>query len=162
MESRFEKETPVRRIFAPFHRQYILNEIKVLFIYHFVLFLWLFTVIGFFYKGMQYCLVPYIVAENPSITWKEARELSRKMTDGYKWKMFTVKLGAWYILILNAVPLVNLLFSKPYEITLDGELYFWRRSQMTDRMFFIETAFDGVPYFDRTGAGAVERSAECA
>jgi len=146
MENRFQKETQIKRIFAPFHRKDLLNEIKVMFVYHITLLLWLFTVVGFFYKGLQYCLVPYIVAENPQVSWKEARALSTQMTDGYKWKMFKTKLGAWYILIFNAVPLVNNLFSKPYEVTLDAEMYFQRRAAMTDRTFFVEKAFDGERY----------------
>ena len=55
------------------------------------------------YKTFQYAMVPYILAENPSVTWKEARELSKQMTKGYKWKMFLVRLSYVNIWILEII-----------------------------------------------------------
>lgn len=39
-------------------------------------FLWYFTIIGGVIKHYSYALVPYIVAENPDLNWREVIGLS--------------------------------------------------------------------------------------
>lgn len=39
--------------------------------------LWSFTIVGYFIKRYSYYLVPYIIAENPNISSKDAIKLSR-------------------------------------------------------------------------------------
>ena len=55
-------------------------------------FLWSLTVIGGIIKRYSYYMVPYIVAENPDISAKNAIRLSRKMMNGHKWECFVFEL----------------------------------------------------------------------
>ena len=50
--------------------------------YNIQLSLWYLTIIGGFIKEYSYAMVPYILAENPDISGKDAIALSRKMMDG--------------------------------------------------------------------------------
>ena len=115
--------------------------------YHVTLLLWALTIVGGFYKAYQYAMVPYLVAENPRITWGEARALSTRMTDGYKRRMLVVHLSYLPIFLLQAVPVLGLLVVVPLEAELGAELYFTLRGNPAlDRELFVEPAFDGVPY----------------
>ena len=63
-------------------------------------FLWNLTIIGGIIKHYSYLLVPYIIAENPTISGKDAIELSRKMMNGRKLEAFKLELSLlpWYLL----------------------------------------------------------------
>ena len=55
--------------------------------------LWWLTVAGGIYKSYQYRMIPYLLAENPALPFREAMALSKAMTRGYKWKMFLLDLS---------------------------------------------------------------------
>ena len=146
METRFQKNVSMRRILAPFHKEHLGNIILTMLCYHVVLILWSLTIVGGFYKYYQYSMVPYILAENPSVSWKDAKRLSASMTDGYKWKMFCTWLSYIYIWILKAVPIAGLCVAVPLEAELNAELYFTLRARPDiDRTLLIEEAFSGEP-----------------
>ena len=126
METRFSRDVPWRRMLAPFHLRNLLNILRVMVCYHLALTLWALTVVGV-YKIYQYGQVPYLVAENPQITWREAKRLSTRMTDGYKWKLFVAQLSYLHILLLRIVPVVGLLVAVPLHEELNAELYFTLR-----------------------------------
>ena len=152
MENRFTKDVKMRRIFAPFHKETLWNTVKVMFMYKLSVSLWSLTIIGGFYKFYQYAAVQYLVAENPAITWKEAKSLSKQMTNGYKWKMFLTQLSFWYIWLLKAIPLAGLLMAVPLEMQLNAEFYFTLRNNPdvhTDLL--TEPAFSGKPYIEAQG-----------
>ena len=65
----------------------------VMFCYNVVMTLWWLTIIGGVYKYYQYRMVPYLLAENPRLKWRDAKNMSREMTRGYKWKMFLTDLS---------------------------------------------------------------------
>lgn len=52
-------------------------------------------------KSFEWFFVNYIVHDNPSIDHKHARDLSKRMTDGFKWELFVLGLSfiLWYMLI---------------------------------------------------------------
>ena len=153
MENRFAKEVRFSRTLAPFHKESIINMIKVKFIYSVVLILWCFTVIGGIWKYYQYCMVPQLLAENPDISWHDAKRLSKKMTDGYKFKIFLTQLSYIYLLLLELIPVAGLLVSVPLMSQLDAEIYFRLREKITDedRRFFIEKGFDRPAWVDEEG-----------
>ena len=126
METRFSRDVPWRRMLAPFHLRNLLNILRVMVCYHLALTLWALTVVGI-YKIYQYGQVPYLVAENPQITWREAKRLSTRMTDGYKWKLFVAQLSYLHIILLRLVPVVGLLVAVPLHEELNAELYFTLR-----------------------------------
>ena len=152
MENRFSKEISMKRIVAPFHKDTIWNTVKVMFLYKVIMLFWWFTIIGGIYKSYQYSAVPYLLAENPNITWKEAKNLSKRMTNGYKWKMFLTGLPFMHIWCLKIIPLAGLLVSVPLEMTLDAEVYFTLRNNADTRNpLLTETAFFAPPYIETAG-----------
>ena len=154
MENRFEKEVPLRRLFAPFHIKTLWNVIKVMFFYNLTITLWSLTIIGGLYKNYQYYFVPYILAENPSVTWREAKQLSRAMTRGYKWKIFLTQLSFWYIWLLELVPFVGLFIAVPLSMQLDAEMYFTVRNGMDSKCaLLLEPVFSGRAYTELEGGG---------
>lgn len=127
METRFSRDVSWRRTLAPFHPKTLLNVLWVMVCYHLTLTLWTLTVVGV-YKWYQYGQVPYLLAENPQITWREAKRLSTRMTDGYKRKIFVAQLSYLHILLLRLVPVVGMLVSVPLFEELDAEFYFVLRA----------------------------------
>ena len=151
MEARFSNKVPWKRAVAPFHLRSIPHLVWVMVCYHVTLLLWFLTIIGGFYKAFQYAMVPYLLAENPSITWREAKRLSAQMTKGYKWKMFVTQVSYLYMSLLKLVPMLGLLLSLPLEESLSAEFYFVLRARPDlDRSFFIEHAFDGPAFVTLT------------
>ncbi|MGF7059126.1 DUF975 family protein [Brassicibacter mesophilus] len=88
-------------------------------------FLWtLLLIIPGIVKSYAYRMVPYILADNPSIGYNRAIELSNEMTKGEKWNIFVLDLSfiGWYLLGALAF-LVGVLFVQPYDDATNAELY---------------------------------------
>ena len=118
MENRFQRQVPLRRTLALFHKANIWNLMRVMVLYRLTLILWSFTIVGGVYKFYQYSMVPYILAENPAASWREAKKLSARMTEGYKWKSFLAYLSYFYIWPLKAVPVAGLLIAVVWALAL--------------------------------------------
>lgn len=91
-------------------------------IYHF---LWWLTIVGGIIKIYSYRMVPYILAENPTLKAKEAITLSRKMMYGHKWECFVFELSFiwWNILGILTFGISAILFSNPYQSAAFVEYY---------------------------------------
>jgi uncharacterized membrane protein len=76
-------------------------------------------------KAYAYRMVPYILAENPDMSAKEAITLSRKMMYGHKWNTFLLDLSfiGWHILTACTAGLVGVFYTGPYVAATDAELY---------------------------------------
>lgn len=87
--------------------------------------LWDLTIVGGIIKRYSYYMVPYIVAENPDIHWKDAITLSRKMMKGHKLECFVYELSfiLWEVLGTLTVGISNLLFLSPYKAAAFSEYY---------------------------------------
>lgn len=158
MENRFEKEISFRRMLAPFHIKTLWHVIRVMLCYNITLALWSVTIAGGVYKYYQYGFVPYILAENPSVGWREAKRLSRSMTKGFKWKVFCTQLSYSYIWLLKLVPLVGLFIAVPLEMQLNAELYFTlRNNPETDKSLLTEPVFSGCAYTEQPDNSSVSR-----
>ena len=155
MENRFQRDVKIRRILAPFGDHKFLHVIAVMSIYIIVSALWWLTVIGGVIKRYQYFCVPYLLAENPDMSWKDARDLSKEMTYGYKWKMFLTEFSYIYLVIPELImPFSDLLLVIPIDCTAGAEIYFTLRQRPDiDRSKLTETAFDSAAYVDRVSAG---------
>ncbi len=118
-DSKFE------RIFWAFRSGRYLNVVKIMFWRELKVFLWslLFYIPGII-KSYEYCMVPYILAENPQISSERAFELSRLMTKGEKWKIFVLDLSfiGWYLLGALCC-CVGGIFVAPYQEATHAELY---------------------------------------
>ncbi len=90
------------------------------------LFLWglLFIIPGII-KSYSYRMVPYILAEDPNISGKDAITLSRQMMDGQKWNTFVLDLSfiGWYLLSVLTLGILGIFYVKPYKCSTDAELY---------------------------------------
>lgn len=62
-------------------------------------------------KYYQYMFVPYILASNPKINAKRAREISSKMTDGLKGEIFLLQLSfiGWWFLVVLASTIISVI-----------------------------------------------------
>lgn len=90
-----------------------------------LVFLWsLLLVIPGIVKGYAYSMVPYILADNPNMDYKRAKELSNQMTMGQKMDMWVLDLSflGWYL--LGAIALgIGVFFVNPYCYATKAELY---------------------------------------
>ena len=115
-------------------KSYYMNVVKTQFLRMLYEFLWsLLLVIPGIIKSYQYRMVPYILAENPSISAKRAFAMSKKMTDGEKWKMFVLDLSfiGWKLLGVLACG-IGVYFVEPYLQATYAELYEAMRAKMYD------------------------------
>lgn len=131
-------------------------------------FLWGLTIVGGVIKRYSYYLVPYILAENPTLTGREAITLSRKMMKGHKWQCFGYELSflGWSLLSGLTFGLSQLLFSAPYQAAFFGRYYAALRSEAkAQNIPGAEKLNDGFLY-EKADAKALEEayplSARCA
>ena len=87
--------------------------------------LWLVTVVGYVIKLYSYYLIPYIMAENPSLKANEAITLSRNMMQGHKWELFKLNLSflGWDVLRILTMGLLGIFFVAPYKSMTYAEYY---------------------------------------
>lgn len=87
--------------------------------------LWRLTIVGGFIKRYSYFLVPYLVAENPDLSPRQAISLSRRMMDGHKWECFCLELSffGWLVAGVLTGGVTEMLFSNPYRSSVLCEYY---------------------------------------
>ena len=102
------------------------NSTKVMFRVFIYQFLWDLTIIGGIIKRYSYYMVPYIMAENPSIKSRDAIKLSRDMMNGHKFECFVLELSfiGWEILGVLTFGLLDIFFTNSYQVTTFSEYYY--------------------------------------
>ncbi|MCR5726210.1 MAG: DUF975 family protein [Lachnospiraceae bacterium] len=132
LESRTYETVPIRRVFYLFRSGRWIQTAWVLFSTTIITILWSLTLVGGIIKAYQYMLVPYIMAENPGISAKEARKLSTDMMNRHKWEAF--KLGVsflgWKVLSFFTFGILELFFLNAYEAATFAEYYTELRTQI--------------------------------
>lgn len=125
LESRIYPETKFGRILYIYRLKRVGNVAHVMFLKALFLSLWWLTIVGGIIKIYSYRMIPAILAENPSISWKDAFRLSKQMMNGNKWNTFKLDLSfiGWIILSFVTFGLVSVFFLHPYRISTDMELY---------------------------------------
>ncbi len=118
------RETDLGELFSAFADGYG-NVVWVMFRQQLSVFLWsLLLVIPGIIKSYEYYLVPYLLAENPHLSWEQARDQSRSMMEGNKLDVFVLEVSfiGWNILgsLLCGVGHV---FVAPYKEAVYAELY---------------------------------------
>jgi uncharacterized membrane protein len=83
------------------------------------------------YKAYCWRLVPFILADDPEMSGKEARALSAGMMDGSKWASFVLDLSfiGWRLVGALTFGILNIVFTNPYEAATDTELYLALKEQ---------------------------------
>lgn len=130
LENRKNDDIKMIKLLYPYKIKKAKNIAVAMFKKKLYTFLWSFTIIGGVTKYYSYILVPYILAENPSLKAKDALMLSKKMTKGYKWKIFLLDLSFFGYDILGVLTLniTNLLYKNPYKQCTYTELYMHLRN----------------------------------
>ena len=87
--------------------------------------LWSLTIVGGVIKLYEYKMIPYILAVNPDINAKEAFNLSKEMTNGYKMSLFKLDLSliGWYILQFMTFGISSLFYFNAYKESIYAECY---------------------------------------
>lgn len=93
--------------------------------------LWSLTIAGGIIKHYSYFLVPYITAENPDMTARQAVTLSRKMMKDHKWECFVFELSflGWEILGILTLGVFNILYTNPYKTAAFTEYFVQLRQE---------------------------------
>ncbi len=125
LESRTYKKVGVGKFMFLMRIKKWMHVAWVLFVKDVYTILWSFTIVGAFVKPFSYQLVPYIIAENPDLSAKEAISLSRNMMNGYKWKSFCYSLSfiGWSLLGFMTFGLAGVFFANPYRTAFFTEMY---------------------------------------
>ncbi len=84
----------------------------------------LFLIPGFI-LSYSYRMVPFILAEDPTISGNDALKKSRAMMQGHKWNAFVYDLSfiGWYILSCFTCGILSLFYVSPYKKNADAALY---------------------------------------
>ena len=103
-----------------------MQTVKTMFIRDIRTLLWgLLLVIPGVVKAYEYRMIPYLLAEDPTMSRDEAFAQSKRMMDGNKWRAFVLDLSfiGWYLLVIPTFGLINLFFLAPYKKMTDAALY---------------------------------------
>lgn len=125
LEIRSYSRTPVSKIFFLYKLRCVMNPAWIMWCRSFFQFIWNLTVIGGIIKHYEYSMIPFILAENPKISRKNAFFLSRHLTAGSKWKLFQMDISflGWRLLCPLTLGISDFLFTNPYITGTRTELY---------------------------------------
>lgn len=136
LENRRYKNTKINRILVSYYNKKAKKVSFAMFKKNIYNFFWYFTGVGGIIKHYSYFFVPYILAENPDLKSSEVITLSRKMTNGYKWKLFLLDLSfiGYDILGILSFNISNLVYKNPYKNSTYAEIYMLvRREYIKDK-----------------------------
>ena len=76
-------------------------------------------------KAYEYRMIPYLLADDPTMTKDEAFAESKRMMTGNKWRAFVLDLSflGWYLLAIPTLGLVTIFYASPYKKMTDAALY---------------------------------------
>lgn len=110
------QKTEVSEILYAFKKGAYLNVVKILFLRDLYVSLWslLFLIPGII-KAYEYSMLPYLLAEDPTMDRREAFRLSWEMTNGDKGAIFVLDLSFFGWMFLGALLcVVGTFFVQPY------------------------------------------------
>ena len=113
----YKRVTPQRFVFLLRIRKWM-KASWIMFVKYVFYSLWCLTIVGIAVKRYSYYMVPFIAAENPDMTAREAITLSRKMMAGHKWECFVFELSfaGWELLSMATMGLFGILYTNPYKM----------------------------------------------
>ncbi len=102
------------------------NGVKAMFLKDLYTFLWsLLFVIPGIVKSYEYRMIPYLLADHPDMTYKQAFAESRRMMSGQKWRAFVLDLSfiGWDILSILTLGILSIFYVEPYRFMTNAALY---------------------------------------
>lgn len=102
------------------------RTVGAMFLRDLFLFLWcMLCIVPGVIKRYSYRMVPYILADDPTIGARDAITLSRQMMNGHKWNTFVLDLSfiGWDLLSILTMGLLGVFYVNPYQFSTDAELY---------------------------------------
>ena len=104
------------------------------------------TVVGGVIKWFEYRMIPFILAENPTLKANETIQLSRMMMKGHKWECCKLELSflGWDMLSVLTLGLTGIFYSAPYKACAMAEYYVYVRqcsleADLSYQKFFKDT-----------------------
>ena len=148
LESRAYPDTKADRLLFVYHTGNFKNAVKIMLIRSLRQFLWDLTIIGGIVKHYEYYMIPYVLAENPSISTEEAFALSKQLMYGDKKKTFLIDLSLMPGFLLDGATfhLTSVFFLNPYKECLIAELYCALREKKYDTLEKAELLNDTLLY----------------
>lgn len=141
-----EYDTEFSVLFSGFNGNQYWSNIKTMIMKSIYITLWSFLlIIPGIIKAYEYYFVHYILAENPNISTKRALQISKAMTQGYKWNIFILEMSflGWYLLGALCFG-VGVLFVTPYVEATMAELYSAQRAYVLSAGIITEEELCGV------------------
>ena len=135
LEHRKYQTTSIYKILFVYKYGKVSKVAKIMLLKDIKMLLWWMTIVMAPIKHYQYSMIPYLLAENPEIDLKDCFELSKKMTDGYKFEMLKIDLSLihWYILGLISYGITNLFYFNPYKESIHAEIYMELREKIYNK-----------------------------
>ena len=119
------EQARIHEIGYGFDHNYIEN-VKTMFFKELYTMLWSFLlVIPDIVKSYEYRMIPYLLAEDTTMTAKEAFFQSRQLMKGQKWNAFVLDLSflGWNMLSIFTLGILGILFVNPYRNMTNAALY---------------------------------------
>lgn len=132
-------------LFYSFTNGRYMKIVKAMFFWYIEIYLWslLFIVPGII-KWYEYALVPYLLAENPDMDIKRAKQISQTTMDGEKMDFFVLQLSfiGWFCLGLMLCG-YGLYAVMPYYQATEAEFYTCMRAKMLSYGYTTEAELSG-------------------
>ncbi len=115
-----------------------LNVVKIMFLQSLYTFFWsLLFIIPGIVKGYEYHMIPYLLAEDPSLSKADAFRLTKEMMTGDKWNTFVLGLSfiGWELLSVITCCILFVFYVAPYEQLTFAELYKALKYKISDPRF---------------------------
>lgn len=130
----YDRVTPQRFVFLLRIKKW-LKASWIMFVRYIFYSLWSLTIAGIVIKRYSYYLVPYIAAENPDMTAREAITLSRKMMQGHKWQCFVFEMSflGWDLLGVLTMGIFSILYTNPYKVASFTRYYAELRTEAIEK-----------------------------
>ena len=84
-------------------------------------------------KGYEYCMIPYLLAEDPSISKDDAFAATKQMMDGDKWNTFVLDLSfiGWAFLGVLTCCILNIFYVAPYQNLTNAQLFYALKNKIS-------------------------------
>lgn len=122
----------IRTLLDGFRSGHYVNIVLTMFLRDLFTALWsLLLVVPGIVKHYEYLMVPYIIAENPAMDYKEAFQISKQMMDGEKMEAFIMDLSflGWYLLSAVTCGLLAIFYVNPYVQASFAEMYTFNKQK---------------------------------